>query len=252
MKIIDTNCSFGNWPIQKFTHRSLSQLDESLDQNQISEAWLTATESILFPDPDVHDFPLFKQIREFPRFKPVKTVNPLFPNWKESCHRAIESHGIVALKAYPNYHGYPSNHIQLQHLAAFAGEQKLPLLVSIRVNDERNQPENLRIAPTNLSAFLTWTYRFPETRFILHAPYMNELSLLKQHPNISADLSFLDQADILQTITQRLAYPVNRLVFGSHACFFYPESSALKLTLSQVAPEIVEQVAYRNIEKLRA
>lgn len=252
MKIIDTNCSFGHWPLQQFIHQNLHQLDEALESNQISESWLTATESILFADPDVYDFALFRKLRDFPRFRPVKTVNPLLANWRESCLKSIEEYAVTALKVYPNYHNYPSNHTQLHSLADFAAEHNLPMLVSIRISDERSQPASLRIPPVNIPALTTWTGKSPDTRFILHGLYMGELARLKGHSNLYADISFLDRMDVLVNVTEQLHFPTQQLVFGSHACFFYPESSALKLKLTQSPQEIVNQIASGNVNQMKA
>lgn len=218
-----------------------------MQNNQIDEVWLSSSESILLEETDVYDLPLFKKIQEFPRFKAVKVVNPTLPNWQESCLHAIKHYNIAAFKVYPNYHGYPSNHVELQRLASFAAAHQLPLLISVRVNDERNQPANLRIPPTNIAALAQWAKKFPETRIVLQCVYMNELGHLTAAPNLYADISFLDHADVVQTAIRMQPLASERLVFGSHACFFYPESSTLKLKFSQAETDIIQQIASGNL-----
>lgn len=250
MKIVDINTTFGHWPIQLFTHRTLQDLDCALANNGIEESWLSATESILFDDPDVHDLPLFEQLRKYPRFRPVKTVNPLMANWQQSVYHAIEHYPLAALKIYPNYHNYPANHEALWRLSEIAAEHNLPVQVSLRVNDERNQPRVLRVPPTNIDGLLQWIPRFPNTRFIMLCPYWSEIGKLIHANNVYIDISFLDHADVLKRLLTVIKFPVERVLFGSHACFLYPESSALKLKFTECAADIQQAIAQINSRQM--
>ncbi|HWL55019.1 MAG TPA: hypothetical protein VNQ90_21430 [Chthoniobacteraceae bacterium] len=248
MKIIDVNASFGFWPLQRFTHQTLDALEEAMARNGITEAWVSAIESILFPDPDEFDLPLFRKLAEFPRFRPVKTVNPLLANWRESCTAALKEFPLAALKIFPNYHGYPLGHVELRQLADFAAEYRLPVLVPLRINDERNQPTALEMTPVDPHGLARLAAEAETTTFVALCATKEEAATLLQSPSrVMTDISFLDGEQPLLLLKHRLKGLPPRLLFGSHAPFFYPESSAFKLQYAQLPREEIEGIASGNL-----
>jgi predicted TIM-barrel fold metal-dependent hydrolase len=248
MKIIDVNASFGFWPSQPFPYSDLQQFEEVYARNGVDEVWVSAVESILFPDPDVYDFALFDALKQFSRFRAVKTVNPLLANWQQSCERAIAEHDIKALKLYPNYQGYTLNHRETLRLCEFAAERDLPILISMRVNDERNQPTCLQVRPVDCGALVELAHTVPQASFIALCAYNNELGTLIQAENILADIAFIDEEDPL--LMACAEFPVSRLVFGSHGPFLYPEAAVFKATYSQIPSEDIAKITSGNLRGL--
>ncbi len=240
-KIIDVNASFGFWPTQKFPYRNLEDLNAAYERNQIDEVWLSAVESILFPDPDEFDLPLFEEMQNFPRFKPVKTVNPLLANWKASLEESIRDFPLAAIKIYPNYHDYPINLGELKKLAQVAGDNNLPLLVSMRVNDERNQPTALQVRGVTPGNICSLANSCPQTSIIALCAYISEIAALHTAPNIKTDISFLDYEDTL--VYAANVGDVSKLVFGTHSAFLYPEAAAYKLRYSLISDEAKAVIA---------
>lgn len=250
MKTIDVNAAVGFWPLQPFPYQSLEELDDVFERNGVDEVWISAVESILFPEPDTHDFALFERTASFSRFRNVKTVNPLLANWRQSCEVAMEQHSIKALKIFPNYHDYPLNHAEVIRLCNFASAHDLPVLVALRVNDERNQPACLQMAPVSTSALVELANTTPATTFIALCAYSGELAALSPADNIMVDLSFIDGEDPALAASEVI--PPARLVYGSHAPFLYVESAAYKIDYSDLPPGELLSIASGNIEALAA
>ncbi|MBE2204963.1 MAG: hypothetical protein IAE94_11565 [Chthoniobacterales bacterium] len=247
MKIIDANAAFGFWPIQRFSTRTLEALDAVFARTDIAEVWLSAVESILYPEPDEWDLRLFRQLPAFPRFRPVKTVNPLLANWEKSWD-AAKAFPLAAVKLFPNYHGYSPADRCVDAVCEKAVRENLPVLIQMRVNDERNQPSFLQVVGVSAADIAALSRRHPAARIVALCPYNSELSALAEGSNhLLADISFLDGAAILEGAVQLLS-PA-RLVFGSHEPFLHADSSRLKLDHSKLPAEVLQKLASENLAK---
>lgn len=213
----------------------------------MSDAWLSAIESILFPEPDSHDWALFDRIKEFPRFSPVKTINPLLANWKKSLAGAVERFDIAAVKLFPNYHGYSLQIDAVGQLCQAARERNLPLLIQMRVNDERNQPRFLQVGGVPAKEIAALARAHPDNLFISLCAYNIEVAdLAEGGDNLLIDLSFLDESE---SIDRRFAgvAPMDRFVFGSHAPFLHARAAHLKLAHFQLPENPRKQIASQNL-----
>lgn len=247
MKIIDVNVAAGFWPIQRFTDRSLPELDRTLEHLGISQAWTSAIESILFPEPDSHDAAMCERIREFPRFRPVKTINPLLANWHKSLSAALSRCPIAAAKVFPNYHGYPLASDAMRQLCEVLRQHDLPLLIQMRVNDERNQPPFLQVKGVSATDIAQLAADNPDNLIIALCAYNIEVAdLCKGGDNLLVDLSFLDESESLDRRFDGIM-PMDRFVFGSHAPFLHARAAHMKLTHFQLPENLRTKVASENL-----
>ncbi len=246
MKIIDINAGAGFWPAQHFSAQNLGELDTLYKATGIEEVWISAVESILFPEPDTFDFQLFAQLPDFPRFRPVKTVNPILANWQRSCMKSLSGFPVAALKLIPNYHGYSLTSDRVAEICCFAREKMLPLLMQMRVNDERNQPSYMEVRGVPAAEVAELSNRYPENRIYALSAYLHELeALAKGSQNLFVDLSFLDAADTIAAAAERI--PVDRIVFGSNAPFMHIQAAALKLSHCTLQQADQNAIASGNI-----
>ena len=103
--ITDCNVSLGRWPFQTFDVRTPAQLARHLKKEGVTSAWVSAIESVLHPDPDDYDEPLFRALRKHPSLHFVKTltratfeklVDDLIERTKGPCLQALQDAGISA------------------------------------------------------------------------------------------------------------------------------------------------------------
>jgi len=246
MEIIDVNTAFGFWPAQRFTHETVESFEDSLRRGGVGEIWVSAVESILYPEPDTFDFRLFERFRSLRGFRPVKTVNPLLANWKERTAEAHEKFRIAAIKVFANYHGYSLNDPLFNQVCMFAEAEGLPVLIALRVNDERNQPSFLQVAPVPVAQVVEASRRFPGVPFIALCSYRNELPALADGgENLLVDLSFQDGAGMVENAVCRMG--ASRVVFGSHEAFLHAQAALLKLRHSRLSEEIRLAIASGNV-----
>lgn len=236
----------GFWPIQRFTSRSLSELHQAFCSIGIDRAWVSAIESILFPEPDSHDLALFEQLKDYPRFQPVKTVNPLLANWKKSLEQTLSRFPLAAVKLFPNYHGYSLKSEAVEKLCQFARQRHLPLLIQIRVNDERNQPHFMQVNGVPADEIAELSARHPNNPMVALCAYNNEVAALaKGSASLMVDLSFLDEAETIERFAGEI--DLDRIVFGSGAPFLHAQAAYMKLTHFKLPETRRNAVASENL-----
>ena len=244
MKIIDVNAGWGFWPIQRFSHSTLEEWERVFEKAGIDEVWVSAVEAILSPEPDSWDARLFERLEDFPRFRPVKTVNPVLANWRKSWDATAARFPLAAIKLFPNYHNYTLDDARVETVCQKAGN--LPVLISLRVNDERNQPSFLQVAGTPAGDVAALSRRHPQVRFVALCAYGSELpALAKGGRNLFADISFLDGMGMLEQAAKVI--PPERLVLGSHEAFAHAQAARLKLAHSSLPPDVLRGIASENL-----
>lgn len=245
MNIIDANAAVGFWPTQGFPYQTLSDLTLAFTETGIQSALVSAVESILFPEPDSYDSKLFEAMAGIPSLRPVKTLNPTLGNWRRSTKEALSKYPIAALKLFPNYHGYSLESEAVADVCRLASQKRLPLLIQMRVNDERNQPRLLQVHGVPADEIVDLSLRFPRNVIIALCAYNHEVATLaKGGTGLLVDLSFLDQTMPLGMIAAEM--PEDRYVFGSHTPFLYPHSAAFKLTHCTTSEAFRKKVAAGN------
>lgn len=243
--LIDTNVSFGTWPWMDFSSLTAQSLDAHLEREGIQEAWVSATESILFPDPDIPDARLLTALRSYSRMVPVKTINLLMVNWRESLHRAIAPPGMRLIKIYPNYHRYSLISPEARELGAWLAQAGLPLLIALRVEDERNQYPLMKVASVPVHEIVTFAAIHPDLKVVVLGAQVGEIGALTAGTdNVFCDTSFAETGDVLARLVA--STPPGRLVFGSHTPFFYTRAAARKLLGSSIRNENIQEIAHDN------
>jgi len=249
--MIDTNVSFGHWPWMDFSGLTAQGLAAQLESHGIDEAWVSATESILFPDPDGPDARLVAAFRACPRVVPVKTINLLLGNWRESLARAIGPLGMRLVKIFPNYHQYSLVSPAAMELASFLAEEGVPLLIALRVEDERSQYPLMKVASVPVHEIVTLAALHPRLRVLVLGAQVGEITALTAgSDNIFCDIAFAETGNVMERLLD--STPVGRLVFGSHTPFFYTRAAVRKLTGACLDEKNRQAIAFENARVLLA
>ncbi len=242
MKIVDVNVALGNWPFQRFPYDDLQVLSAALDAEGVSPALVTAVEAILNSDP-FYNQNLQKRCKADRRFVFLPVVDPSLPGWEQRLSGFLP--GLKGVKIFPNYHSYALGSSQMRDLILFLKSLTLPLMIQMRVDDERNQYPLMRVPGVAVEDILHLANLYPDQVIICLNAYIQEVhQLLQNSDNIYADISFCEHMDTLGTLNKTL--PVERLLFGSHTPFLYTRSAIMKLNLSRISKEERQKIAWRN------
>lgn len=250
-KLTDTNVSFGTWPWMDFSQTTPASLLAQLESEGIQQAWVSATESILFPDPDIPDERLFSVFAAYPAVIPVKTLNPILGNWRESLDRAVGEFGARLVKIYPNYHQFSLIDQPMAELSVTLAERQIPLLIQMRVEDERNQYPLMKVPGVPSHEVATLAAIHPNLTIIALSAYLSEIATMTTgHNNVHADIAFADSRDTLRHLLN--STPSDNLLFGSHSPFFYTRSAVMKLAITELEAEVRKKIASGNAERILA
>ncbi len=246
--LIDVNCWLGSWPFQRFAAGTAPALARRLQAEGIDLALVSPAEGILRPDPQDDNEALFRAVARTPALRPVPVLNPSLPGWPEQLRRWA-ARRIPAVRVLPNYHLYDLDGPAAAALAAALVELDLPLLVQLRVEDERSQHPLLRVAGVPVETVLAYAQRHPALRLACLCPYFGEaVALATGAANVWVDLAFAETLDTVVSLLARV--PAERLLFGSHTPFLYPRAACAKLERAGLPPDAMEALRSGNARRL--
>jgi predicted TIM-barrel fold metal-dependent hydrolase len=142
--MIDFNTLIGPFPYRYVPHPDAEVLDRVVERDGLDGAWTGHLPTAFHRDPSQGNAELFKSLKSFPRLRPVPVIRPDWPAWEQSL-TGLRNEGAVAIRAYPQHWGFGPNDPSMRELAVAAGEQGMPLVLTVRFEDLR-QRHNLDTA----------------------------------------------------------------------------------------------------------
>jgi hypothetical protein len=193
-----------------------------------------------------------EQMTVFADALPVYVINPALRNWQRSLrisHKAFEAFGI---KLHPNYHSYHLTDGAARELLAACGEVGLPVIVQMRMQDTRSHHPLMQVPDVDINEVLDAAAATPQTQFVIGGIKWGEASGkandINALPNVWLDISQCEVVDVLRRLIR--LFGAQRLLFGTHAPFFYVKSALLKLEEAQLTEEEKELITEKNAKEL--
>jgi uncharacterized protein len=241
--IFDVNASVGHWPFQALEAETPARLAAILSRAGISKALVSSIDAVLLPAPDRENERLFRLLRGREHLIPVPVVNPLLPQWRDTVRKYAAR--TPAVKAYPDYHGYPLSDGCVAELMRELTQRGLALILPLRIEDERSHHPLMKVPAVPTDDILSLARAFPRVTVACCCPYRQEAAaLLKGPPNVYVDISMIDGLDPIQAIVKQ-ASPT-RVLFGSHAPFLCAESAVLKVNESDISGGDRRRILWEN------
>lgn len=239
--LIDCNAHLGTHP-----NRDLAPLTvERLQKLGITEAWVAPWEALLHRDLTAVN------ARHVARcsgpLRPVGVVHPGLPDWQDDLRRCTDEHGLKIIRLYPGYHGYRIDDERLVRLIELATARQVRMQIVAQLEDMRTQNPLLQIAPVDFKPLSAVLKQIPEARLmILNANATMAQTSLRGVPNVWLDIAMIEGVAGVENLLRQ--WPHDRLVFGTHGSFFYPESSLLKLQESELTEAQLKAVRVSNAQ----
>jgi predicted TIM-barrel fold metal-dependent hydrolase len=226
--IIDCNVGFGHWPFARFAEDTPAKLDRVLAREGIDRALVSSAEAVLYEEPEECNRELERKLARFPRLVPVPVASPRV----KSAAAILAKPGIRALKLIPNYHAYSLTDHRAVDLCARAAELRIPVLVQMRVEDERSHYELLKVPGVTVEEIASLAARLSGLSIVALCPYFAEAVRLAEIPDVYVDISYAETLDTLGRLCARV--PAAKVLFGSHAPWLYARAAVRKLALSSI------------------
>jgi predicted TIM-barrel fold metal-dependent hydrolase len=243
--IVDFFTGIGTWPFRPLKYGKISRLIKLLKKEGIDRAVVYPISSILAKDCMEGNREVAKAAARYPScLFPFACINPAFPGWKEDFFHCFKDFGFKGLRLFPSFHGYGSQDIRFHDIIAASGKINIPVVLSIRVEDERQHHWLVKVPPFNIKEAAETICNFPEVKFILSgATYPELLSvkpLLKRRQNWHFDTARMqgrhNNPGPVEVVVRAVEdFGAEHILFGSNAPFQYIRSSLLKIQNASIS-----------------
>lgn len=252
--IIDTNVYLSRWPFRRLPDDEPAALAARLRANGAGEAWAGSFDGIFHKDVRAANARLAEECRVHGAglLVPFGAVNPMLPDWREDLRRCREQHRMPGIRVHPNYHGYGLDDPEFGELVREASQRGLVVQIAVQMEDDRMQHRLMRIPPVELGPLPKLAESHPKARLMLlnglRALSPAGVKLLARAPGIRFEIAMLDGVGGVSRAVEALG--AGRVLFGSHAPFYYFESALLKVKEAGLAEEEARRVCEANAREL--
>ncbi len=251
--LIDTNAYLGRWPFRRTALDTGEALRDKLRQHQVGEAWVGHLDALLHKNLSEVNARLFEECQALDStlFRPVGSLHPGLPGWREDLRRCVEEHGMRVIRLHPNYHGYALDDPAAVDLLRSAAEHDLLVQIPVIMEEERTMHPQVTVPPVDTAPLGGLVGEIPGLRVQLLNAFrtLRGLALASlAGRGIRFDIAMLEGMEGLSNLLRQI--PAEQVCFGSYAPVFYYESNLLKLRESVLSEEHALAVRSGNARAL--
>ena len=252
--LVDTNVSLGRWPCRKLALDDTPALVAKLRSCNVKQAWAGSFDALLHKDLAAVNARLAEECRRHGRgmLIPFGSVNPALPSWEDDLRRCHEHHRMPGVRLHPGYHAYKLTDPRFARCLDAAAERGLIVQLVLTMEDERTQNPVLPVPNVDASPLATLLSSRPALRLVLlnwfrsaKAPLLGKLTT---GARVYFDVATVEGVGGVSTLLKQI--PPQRVLFGSHAPFFYLESAILKLQESDLRETELVGISSTNAQEL--
>lgn len=227
----------------------------ALRRHGVTQAWAGSFEAAFGDDPATANVRLATDCRRHGKglLLPFGSVNVSATDWEKEFVRCVEKHQMPGLRLFPGYHKYKLNDPAFARLLTMAAERKLVIQIATDLEDERTQPATARAPHVDAKPLLALLQEQPDARVLLlnwQRSVKPELVAQLAERGVGFDIATVENVGGVAELIGKIS--PGRVLFGSHAPFFYFESAALKLQESELSPAHLRAVSELNARRLLA
>jgi predicted TIM-barrel fold metal-dependent hydrolase len=252
--LIDTNVTLSRWPCRRLPLDETPALVARLRSQGVKQAWAGSFDGLLHKDIASVNARLAEDCRKHGRglLVPFGSINPRLPDWEDDLRRCQEEHKMPGIRLHPNYQGYKLDEPAFAKLLDVARERGLIVQLVVTMEDERTQHPLMRAPHVEVTPLLALLASRSNLRMVLlnwsrgvSSALLTKLSAAGQ---VYFDIATLEGVGGVANLLKQV--PADRVVFGSHAPFFYLESAVLKLKESALSEPQATSIRAGNARRL--
>ncbi len=241
-EIIDFNCDSGPYAFREYPQTTAVEVAAELRRVGVGRMVMGSARAITFPSPQAANELLAEEVANGgpDDIRPLlaAVLNPEYPGAERDLQRCAEL-GFRALKLYPTYHSFDLTSYETVRLADVAAELGWPVLVVVRVEDERHHHPLMQVAPLPVEQAITFARDVPKAQVVLCTASAPEVTAFLQ--GVSGDQAFAEVSYIkgplnaIEDLVAKVGH--ERLLFGSHAPFSYAQTALAKVREACISEE---------------
>lgn len=141
---------------------------------------------------------------------------------------------MKVIRLHPNYHGYTLAEPIFAEMFDSIIEAGLAVQIVAQMEDQRTQHPLVQAVPVDLKPLYDLLKAHPKARvMVLNANAAMITTTLRDCASLWLDSAMIEGVGGLENTLK--VWPAEKLCLGTHAPFFYPESSLLKLVESELS-----------------
>lgn len=221
-----------------------------MDQVGIQKALVSPLRALFYQDCGPANRELASSLRPHKdRLLPVPAINPNFPGWRKELGRCLEEMQPRAIKLHPNYHGYDLTAEEPMALLQTCAECGLPVLVALRMQDERLHHPAMMVPPVGVDQMIAAADLVPGAKLVACMARLTEGEALLRHPRLMVELSGMQGPT---GFVDRLVaeFGSRRILFGSGLPLQYPLPGVAKIQVADVSQHDKDNILQGNTEEL--
>ena len=248
--IVDTNVYLSRWPFRRLPDDEPAALVARLRKHGVTEAWAGSFDGIFHKDIGGVNARLVEECRRHGPgvLVPFGSVNLILPDWEEDLRRCHEQYRMPGIRVHPNYHGYTLNDARFAELLRMAAARGLAVQLVVQMEDDRMQHPLMKIPPVDLAPLAKLAEATPKLRLMLlnglRSLNTAAVKSLARMPAVRFEFAMLDGVNGVGRAVEGVS--ADRVLFGSHAPFYYFESALLKVKEAGLPPETADKICQRN------
>jgi len=168
---------------------------------------------------------------------PIAAVNPLLPDVGDFLREVADIRPIMGLKLHPDYHGYCPSDGSAAAVYDFAEERGIPVIIPLRIHDERLHPSFAMVPPTSTKGLIEVSKLYPRVDILVCNARSDELTEVLENGrnlgNLYAVVSWVQTEGFVASTVRD--YGPEKLMWGSNMPLQYPEP-----TLEQIRRADIE------------
>jgi uncharacterized protein len=252
-QIIDINCDCGPFAFREHPVTSAAEVSANLKHLGISRVVIGSASAITFVSPQPANESLAAELTALGEafLLPAAVLNPEYPGAEADLQRCAEM-GFKVLKLYPTYHSFDLAGYEALRLMEQAGELGWPVLVNVRVEDERHHHPLMQVPALDLAAAVTAARNVPEVNLVLCSANNAEIARFLgevARENVYAELSWIKgPLNATEDLVERVGS--KQLLFGSHLPFSMPQTALAKVKEAFISDEQKADILYRNASRI--
>ena len=248
--LVDVNTWLSRWPFRRLPLDDTEQLVVRLRSHGVRRAWVGSFDGVLHKDIGSVNTRLCLECRRHGQgiLTPFGTINPKLPDWPEELRRCQEHHRMPGIRLHPNYHGYKIDDPDLSELLKIAATKGMIVQLVAGMEDERMQHALLRVPNVDLTPLPRALDLAPKLKLVLlnwaRAIKPELQAKLVKSNQVWFDVAMVEGVGGIEHLLESV--PEGRVLFGSHAPFYYFESALLKLKESFLSGYQLQKIAGQN------